>query len=243
MDDQKTTQLLHLQFAEIPGRTPFCMEDQQIAEYYEGVLPETDRERVEHHVSDCRFCAARIGILARLDQEAAESRVLEDTLAAAKLSGQPSRHTHRRLPAWAAAAAVLLAVGIYLQSFSGRLSDPGMESPIGSPVQSGNLRETRTFESPARGPSILSPREGQNTRPNSLITWTTVPHSLYYRVRVVADDGDLVWQERVEGTEWRLPAGLGLEPETEFYVRIDAYLTETKSLQSEYVLFRFRGKG
>ena len=54
------------------------------------------------------------------------------------------------------------------------------------------------------------------------------------------------WKEyRAQGTVCgiRLPDGLELVPGAEYFVRIDAHLTEAKSLQSEYLLFRFGGGG
>lgn len=242
MDEHRPTQPLPLQSSELTERTPFCVEDRQIAEYYEGLLPEPERTRVELHVTDCRFCAARIGMLARLD-EVAESHVPEDALAAAKQMVQTAPRGGVRLAAWAAAAVVVLALGVYFQPFLGQQPESGPELPTAPTAQSGNLRETRTIDTQALGPTITSPREGQSAGANSLISWTAVPSSLFYQVRIVSDGGDLLWQERVDGTEWRLPDGLELVPGAEYFVRIDAHLTEAKSLQSEYLLFRFGGGG
>ena len=47
----------------------------------------------------------------------------------------------------------------------------------------------------------------------------------------------------VEGTEWRLPAGLALTPGSEYFARVDAYLTDAKTLQSDYLLFRSGERG
>jgi len=51
----------------------------------------------------------------------------------------------------------------------------------------------------------------------SVFSWTAVPESLYYEVRIVSDAGDLLWRERVEGTEWRLPGDLALTPALRLY--------------------------
>jgi hypothetical protein len=57
-------------------------------------------------------------------------------------------------------------------------------------------------------------------------------------VRIVSDEGDLLWQEQVNETRWKLPAELVLTADTEYYVRIDAYLAESKALSSDYILFK-----
>jgi hypothetical protein len=242
MHDHRNTELLTLQSADLTQRTPFCVDDQQIAEYYDGLLPDGKRARVERHVTDCRFCIARIGMLARLDH-AAEERVPEDALAAAKLTARPATRIRHRRPAWAAAALVVMAAGLSFQLFNDR--QPGLES--GSPAvvsaPSSTIRETRSIDDAAFGPSILSPRDGQPAGADTMILWTAVPDSLFYRVRIVSDEGDLMWQERIEGTEWQLPESLMLAAGADYYLRIDAFVTDAKSLQSDYVLFRFGEDG
>jgi hypothetical protein len=42
MDDQNHISLLRLQSAELTGRTPFCPENQVIAEYFDAELPQTE---------------------------------------------------------------------------------------------------------------------------------------------------------------------------------------------------------
>jgi len=151
----------------------------------------------------------------------------------------------RRLaPAWAAAAVVFVAVGVYFQ-----LAD---FTPIGLEVlprthefePSSDTRETRTIGPAALGPRFLEPEEGLAIASgDGVFRWTAVPNSLYYQLRIVSDEGDLLWQERVDGTEWKLPAGLVLSPGAEYYVRVDAYMSEAKSLPSGYLLFRFDDRG
>jgi hypothetical protein len=244
MDDQTHTELPILQSAGLGGRTPFCPEDQQIAEYFDEVLPAGERDTLERHLADCRFCLARIGMLQRLEQDPTARRIPEDVLATAKtLKHNPMRRT-RRAPAWAAAAAIFIAVGALYQYFplDGIGQDALPRSHESEPTSS--LSETRNIDPGALGPRFLSPREGVTVAAGvSLFTWTPVPNSLYYQVRIVSDDGDLLWQERVDGTEWQLPTGLALSPGLQYFVRVDAYLTDAKALQSDYLLFRLGVRG
>mgnify|MGYP001826244833 FL=1 len=62
MDDYQHTNLLVLQSAELTERTPFCPEDREIAEYFDGQVVEAVRRSTEHHLDTCRFCRARIGM-------------------------------------------------------------------------------------------------------------------------------------------------------------------------------------
>jgi len=246
MDDHTHTELPILQSAELAERTPFCPEDQQIAEYYDEILPEGERETLERHLADCRFCLARVGMLQRLEQDRIAWRIPEDVLATAKtLQHQPPPVRRFRVtPFWAAAAVIVIAVGALYQFFP--LSHLGQDAlprfHLDEP--SNSLRETRNVDPGAIGPRFLLPREGVTiSAGNSLFSWTPVPNSLFYQVRIVSDAGDLLWQERVDGTDWRLPGGLSLSPGADYFVRVDAYLTDAKSLQSEYLLFRVGERG
>jgi len=239
MDDHKHIELLTLQAAELTERTPFCPEDQQVAEYFEEQLPEAERDRLERHLADCRFCLARLGMLQRLEQNPIAPRIPEDVLATAKSMRQATVLRSKRVPAWAAAAVLVVAVGILWHLFPVREIGPVELPRIQEAEPSSDLRETRSVDPGAIGPRFLSPREGPGITSNaSIFKWTVVPNSLYYEVRIVSDAGDLLWQERVDGTEWRLPAGLALTPGVEYFVRVDAYLTDAKTLQSDYMLFR-----
>lgn len=244
MDDHKHIELLTLQAAELTERTPFCPEDQQVAEYFEEQLPEAERDRLERHLADCRFCLARLGMLQRLEQNPIAPRIPEDVLATAKSMRNTGVRRRKWVQASAAAAVLVIAVGVLYQVLPVReigqvaLPRTHMNEP------SSDLRETRSIDPGVMGPRFLSPRGGPDIISTaSVFQWTAVPNSLYYEVRIVSDAGDLLWQERVDGTEWKLPAGLALTPGLEYFVRVDAYLTDAKTLQSGYLLFRSGERG
>jgi hypothetical protein len=239
MDDRKHIELLTLQAAELTERTAFCPEDQQIAEYFEGELPEAELDRLERHLVDCRFCLARLGMLQRLEQGAAAPRIPEDALATAKSMRPATVARSKWVVTWAAAAVLVVAVGVLHQLVPVREIGQVELPRIHMTEPSSDLRETRSVDARGMGPRFLSPGKDPGIAPHAgIFRWTSVPNSLYYEVRVVSDAGDLLWRERVEGTEWRLPANLALTPGSEYFVRVDAYLTDAKTLQSDYLLFR-----
>jgi hypothetical protein len=240
MDDHDYTDLLILQSAELTGSTRFCPEDQEIAEYFDGALPKDEQGRLERHLADCRYCLARVGMLGRQDSHPSGRQIPGDVLATAK--AMTPRVPGRRLkwaPAWAAAALVVLAVGILSQLDSTRQSARKSISPVNGVEQPGTLRETRNIDPAATGPGFLSPGEALAIIPAGyLFRWTPVADSRFYQVRIVTDSGDLLWQERITGTEWKLPAGTHLTPGAEYFVRVEAFLTDTRSLKSDYLLFQ-----
>ncbi|MFC1689877.1 anti-sigma factor family protein, partial [Pseudomonadota bacterium] len=111
MDKYKHTDPLALQSAELTERTPFCPEDQEIAEFFDGMLAEQARQKVEHHLADCRYCLARIGMLNRQLDDSLDTREPGDALATAKsLAKSTAPRRLKRAPGWAMAAVVLLGM-------------------------------------------------------------------------------------------------------------------------------------
>jgi hypothetical protein len=246
MDDRSNTntRLLTLQSAGPAERTAFCPEDQVIAEYYDDVLSGAERDTLEHHLADCHFCLARLGMLQRLEYDPVAPRICEDVLATAKALHQGKMRRPKWAPAFAAAAVLAIALGVMYQLYPVREIGQDALPRTHAVEPSSNLRDTRNIDTVAMGPRFLSPGEGVSISPaESQFTWTAVPTSLYYQVRIVSDSGDLLWQERVEVTEWKLPAGLQLRQGVDYFVRVDAYLTDAKTLQSNYLLFRLGERG
>ena len=221
-----------------------CPDEDTLATYMDGGLSEQDHSLFELHLADCAYCIERVGILGRARESEAEATVPELVLArssrlASGTSTQEAKSRRRSAPRWAAVAVVVLAIGVYSQLNSPNPGGPAPTMSTETPNQPTGLRATRNIDPGAMGPRFLSPREGMTITPNGgVFTWTAVPDSLYYQVRIVSDEGDLVWQERVNDTQWGLPSELSLAPGAEYFVRVDAYLGEAKSLNSDYVLFR-----
>ncbi len=224
-----------------------CPDDHTLASYIDGGLSERDHGRFEHHVADCAYCTERVGALGRAREAESTAQVPELLRArSGKLANAPGTKNApinpaiwRKAPRWAAAAVVVLAIGVLSQFYSPSLNRQEVSPSNETPGQPARIRETRNMDPGATGPSFLSPLEGMTIIPDGgVFNWTPVHDSLYYQLRIVSDEGDLVWQERVDGTQWALPAGLSLSPGAEYFVRVDAYLAEAKALNSDYVLFR-----
>jgi len=240
MDEYKLTQFLRTKSADVSGQARFCPEDQLIAQYFEGTLTEKERASLKHHLVDCRFCLARIGNLDRMVGRDHDQAVPGSVLAEAKgLVKNPAPSQTWSKPAWATAAVLVLAISLVLDwnspspvesDFTTAQSDPALQDVSG--------RQSRNINPPAIAPRILAPREGARIDPEAfIIRWSEIPGTLYYDIRIVSDDGGLLRQDRVDGNQWGLPPELELVPGREYYVRVDAYLAEAKSLSSRHVVF------
>jgi len=222
--------------------TPACPDDQQIAAAVDGKLSWADRDAFDRHVSDCGFCVARIGTLNGLCAVDVLEAVPDNTMARAKRIVKKTG-INRHTPRWAAAAVVVLALSFTFNQYSPDNDDPGTSVssllPVATPQA--DFRQSRNINPNSPRPKILTPDEGALIDVgNTLFHWTEIPGSLYYDIRIVTWEGDMVWQERVNGTEWGLPDKFELEAGAEYYVRVDAYLAEAKSISSPHVLFKVK---
>jgi hypothetical protein len=224
------------------GPGPTCPDDHQIAAAIDGTLKRVDRDAFERHVSDCDACIARIGVLNGLRAVEVMEPVPDITLARAKRIARRAR-VSRHVPRWATAAVVVLALTFAYDRYSPDDHDPDASVSALPPVATpqADFRPKRNIAPNEFIPKVLTPIEGALIDPGkTLFRWTDISGSLYYDVRVVTWEGDMVWQERVNGTEWWLPDKLELESGAEYYVRVDAYLAEAKNIRSRHVLFKAR---
>ncbi len=241
MNKQELTNLLSILDANAAVRTPDCPDDHEIAAGVAGQLPAQARDQFQRHVADCDFCIHQVGLLSRLHEVEPDQRVSEFFLAQARrMGGSNTRPTIRYAPRWAVAAVVVLAVTFAMNWDS--LTSPDLEATdVGSQVPASRYidpRQSRNLNSRLGAPQILTPANGAAIDLGSLVfQWSEVPDSLYYDVRVVTDEGDLVWQERVEDTELGLPEHLQLKTGSEYFVRVDAYLAAAMSISSRHVRF------
>lgn len=237
MEQQRLIELLQQKSAEVSGQTRFCPDAELITNYFEGSLKERARSRLKRHLVDCRFCMARVGNLERSANKEKPQGVPGSILADAKrLYKPPLPSGSWGTPAWATAAVVVLAIAVGFNQFSDQQSTQGE-----APVSMQSLTEIpliRSIDKQAMGPEIVTPLVGQVLPVNEPeFEWTVVRGSLYYDVRLVSAEGEIVWEERVKSTSWSLPGQLQLRAGTDYYLRVDAYLAEAKRVSSRHVLF------
>ncbi len=224
MDRKGLTLLLQRSAVGQGARTSFCPDDQEIAGFVDGALNQSGRELIERHLPDCQACVSRVGLLTRLVRDhAAGDR--------SKVAEIRTRNWKQAAPQWAVAASVILAVA-YVAGTSQLTADtdPAAE-----------YQTTRILGSRLVGPEILAPTSGViGERDDLIIRWTEVPGTLYYEVHIVSDIGNLVSAERVDRTEWRIGPHLNLESGREYFIRVDAYLTDANPISSQFIPFKLR---
>lgn len=241
MDEQNHTKLLRLQSVELKEKTPFCPEDQQVAEYFDGDLADAERDKLERHLSDCQYCLARIGILEKLEENRGNKRVPEDVLAAAKqLTHTTPVRRPAIAPAWAAAAVVVIALFTIINNRN-LAPEPG-SIPDAVPKFEENSRQLRNVSPVATGLNVFTPKPGAGIAPGSLIEWAEIPGNLHYNIFVLSNAGDVLWTERLAATDWVLDESLQLAAGSQYYFRVEALLPDGRNVSSKHVVFEVTGQ-
>jgi len=242
MNDHQYTKLLGLRATELDGATPFCPEDQVIAEYFDDGLEKAERTRLERHLVDCRFCLARIGMLERLEQSTGNQRIPGDVLAKAKqMARSDSKRRLVSAPAWAAAA-VLVVTLIMLVNRNGEIDlQPDSVTPA-VPYEGESARQLRSINRSAAGIEVFFPPGGANLKAGSLIRWTEVPGILHYDIYVLSGAGDVIFTQRLEANAWKIQGAPQLVAGDEYYFRVEAQLAGGGYVSSKHLAFRAAGQ-
>lgn len=230
MDEKQLTSEMRAA-ARMAQRGPSCLDEHELAALAAGNEGIDGRDRMQAHLSDCSYCLQQVADLAAMANDGVEPFVDEVTTRKAQALVGHTRGVRHVVP-WAAAAVILLALGVgYLNTGF----QPGINNtPITAPE---DYRESRNIGDLKAGPKVLSPIDGSNFKsPGGPIEWTEVVGSLYYDVRIVSLDGELIGEQRVTQSHWDVPTSM-LHPGNEYYVRVDAFLAEAKRLSSSHVLF------
>jgi len=203
-----------------------CPDSSTLAACFEGSLTQAEQNSLRPHLSACRDCRNQLALLSRLATAEITDSPSELTLQRVQcLSGRNRGTPLRKAPVWATAAVMLLALGLVWQWFPDRseLDQPGKQVRTVSPAET------------APRPLVLN---ASTTSPDRAlqIKWTPVETALYYEVSLVSKRGDLLVKQRVEGNELTLQRPFSTDDESDLYVRVDAFLSGSRKLNSSHVL-------
>lgn len=200
-----------------------CPDPAELAGFADGRLDPTTRARVAGHVSACDRCLADVGAIVRLERTE-PARVPLHLKARASALRRPLARWHLA----AAAAVVLLSAGTWLISERWPAIAP---EPNGGEV-------VRSRPPSGRDPLLVTPAPDQRM-PISAIAfeWRPVDQAIRYRVRVIRDDGQLVWEAETGTTR--------LEPESAdawpvgnpLYVTVTAVLPDARTARAPATRF------
>lgn len=220
----------------IPERTPFCPDDSAISQLFEGKTDGRKREALLNHLATCIHCQARMGAIAQLADlsgcEPSDTLLARAKMQVADRAPQSSGGAGRRaLFSYSIAAAMLMATVLFLLA--------GTREFTGQVPESNDLRELRSLQPGIAQLTVLNPIAGAKISPGELkITWTPVGDTSQYEISLMNEFGDLLLQEKVIDSHYKVNADLGLEPGAKYFFYVSAYLGDGRVIASSHVGFQ-----
>ncbi len=233
-----------------------CPDDERLAAYADNQLEERARQGLEDHVADCDFCRGQVAFLVRLEGTEPVGQVPSQLLARARELGAEEGYsfwvpTLRWGTAVAATASLALGAALWLgqpdMTVPPTLTPEGpspetLVAPPTPPTPAEPLPSVRSRQLELVVPKLLFPAEGSVVQAGHVeFRWRGMPRSLFYEIRVVTAEGDLVWRGRAEATRVQLPTDVQLAAGQKYFVWVRAYLPEGKTAKSAVVGFNVGG--
>jgi hypothetical protein len=233
-----------------------CPDENRLAAFIDAQLDDSTRERLLIHLENCSYCCDQVAAVVRLQSGGkAPIEVPPELLVRTRALAEQDRSA-QRMPvlrwgtaAVAVASLILVATVAFRRPHvppeapSAQPSPPETSSPAPSLPTSTPAapRLVRNLENATGVPQVLYPREGDVVSPEAVeFRWKRVRGALSYDVRVLTEDGNLVWEGRAEDATIRVPATIQLTDGGSFYVRVRALLPEGKTVTSKVVGFKIK---
>jgi hypothetical protein len=211
-----------------------CPTDQEIAAFVDGATSPGDRASVARHVDGCVRCFELVASLARLRDNALPEvdTPLREAVVRAPVQ---SRWITQRLPAVAAAAAVVLAVVWW------RLPEPSAPVPVPSAASVPSSPAEPTRAAGGSAVTVEQPKDGDVLGGHPEVRWNGPGETVTYEVLVTSAAGDVLWQRRVPGSVHNVELGAALPAGQPCYLWVAAYLPEGRRLTSNVIKVRAAG--
>lgn len=268
MDEKDLKELLQGRRNQPVRRGWRCLDEMQLAAYVDRQLGGAGRESVEAHIADCDFCLSQVSFLVQAADWTDSAEFPTPGLGRARnLVPRKSTSTMtwgwRWAAASAAAACLVLVVFVALRFRTHQVVKAPSGPLVAQQRQPDKVPQTppaiprpvptHSAESPRpepvapvirRGaqdllPTVVFPRNGATLRRNELdFRWESLADVVFYEIRVVTAEGDLVLETKTEDTHLRIADDIRLQPGAKYFVSVRAHLREGKTVKSSIVGFR-----
>ncbi len=216
-----------------------CPSEMELAAYTDNRLGKAERQRLQSHLADCAYCLDQVASLARLGDAEILEQVPADLVVRARELPARNKGLFVRWHAWAwttgaATAGFLLAVALWVNQPAPRgqsLEPPAVNVP--APLVRPPSEHVRSTATEGASPELIFPQEGARISPGELeFRWAAVSRSLFYEVRILDEDGGLLWEGRTEAASLKPPATLMLKEGRQYYISVRANLPEGQTIRS-----------
>jgi len=238
---------------ESPGRSWHCLEEEKLAAYVEQRAAGREKEQVESHLAACRACRDQVGFLVRAEEERTLAAVPVGWLAQARERDRSGARTWMSAWSWGtaatAAACLLLATALWLRPQPE--AKPSVSKAVPAPA-SEVLAQAETKPLPpappapvvrnqagvAAAPEVIFPKPHSTVAREGLaFRWKEVKGALSYEVRLVNAEGDVLWEQRVQGQSIKPAPTLTLRPGETCFLWVGADLPDGRTVQSKAIPF------
>lgn len=233
-----------------------CPDDERLAAYADHQLEEQAWQGLEEHLADCDFCRGQLAFLVRVEGTEPVGQVPSQLLTRAREFRAKEDYsfwvpTLRWGTAVAATASLALVAALWLNPPDMTVPPPltpegpspeTLVAPPTPPTPAEPLPSVRSRQLEPVVPELLFPAEGSVVQAGHVeFRWRGIPRSLFYEIRFVTAEGDLVWRGRAEATRVQLPPDVQLAAGQKYFVWVRAYLPEGKTAKSAVVGFNVGG--
>jgi len=227
-----------------------CPDDREIAGYVDSTLTDARRSRMQRHLADCKDCRALVADVVIIRREA-DAPVAPTALLQRALDVVP-QEPRRWSGIWAPVTAlgtvgVCAMIAVMVLRHPERMVVPSGPAPAAHiesesgpkpPTLAPEREIVRNQASSQPSPSIISPKEGSAILRESLsFQWESVPHSLYYRVRIVTSEGEVVWEGESSATHLEPPKDAPIR-NGKYFVLISAFMENGRIVKTDPVSFQ-----
>jgi Putative zinc-finger len=225
-----------------------CPSSEKLAAYIDGSMSSEHRRALERHLADCNYC---LELVAGEVSEVRQTAPATPTWLRQRAEDQAGRaKSKNRRWAWVLAPVLtgLVTVALLVKS-PGHLKEegpregpnnpPAVTAPQSSPSTTIQPAEpTRSAEGQTKSLRLIVPSMGAASRASQLrFVWTAIPNASYYQVRLMTEEGQLVWEERLDQANVRPPSALKIAPGN-YFVWVTAYLNDGRELQAAPTRFQ-----
>jgi hypothetical protein len=226
-----------------------------LAAYVDGGLEHRRREKIAAHLAGCDHCLGQVASLARLEaMPPAEDELAYVLPRAREVLAAPESYgaVWRPLAVTAAIACLVAAVGLSPWGPTSRDFDQPRPLAVARPTPAAINEPTpiaslpapvyrsRSQEAPL--PRLLAPLETSTVARDRLeLRWSAIEQADAYEVRVLNEEGDVVWHERTRQTSLLAPVDAQFSAGQKYFVWIRAFLPDGRTVQSKVSSFRIEG--
>ncbi len=240
-----------------PKRGWRCPDETKMAAYVDTRLTGSAKLGLEKHLADCSYCLNQVATLTRLQVEGVPSEAPSGLIMKGRaIDERPKGERSIPILRWGAVAGAAAAIMIVVATTHRQpVSSPSITPiqplhPTVAPEVPNTPRPQpvapRTFRSqskPVPTLRLVFPQDGSALPRNNVeFRWQRVPGAIYYEVRVVTQEGDLIWEGRVAEAQAKFPSTATLKAGEGFFVRVRAFLPEGKTITSRVVGFSVKGE-